>query len=81
MIQNGVKMELKFRGFKVSTKITKIKTPRNFQRIRYHPSHKAESAIMRQVVLWNTACNFNAIILNQSIFNCLITSASILYNL
>ena len=28
-------MELKFRGFKVSTKITKIKTPRNFQRIRY----------------------------------------------
>ena len=24
MIQNGVKMELKFRGFKVSTKITKI---------------------------------------------------------
>ena len=34
MIQNGVKMELKFRGFKVSTKITKIKTPRNFQRIR-----------------------------------------------
>ena len=34
MIQNGVKMKLKFRGFKVSTKITKIKTPRNFQRIR-----------------------------------------------
>ena len=32
--QNGVKMELKFREFKVSTKITKIKTPRNFQRIR-----------------------------------------------
>ena len=28
-------MELKFRGLKVSTKITKIKTPRNFQRIRY----------------------------------------------
>ena len=27
-------MELKFRGLKVSTKITKIKTPRNFQRIR-----------------------------------------------
>ena len=27
MIQNGVKMELKFRKFKVSTKITKIKTP------------------------------------------------------
>ena len=34
MIQNGVKMKLKFRGFKVSTKIMKIKTPRNFQRIR-----------------------------------------------
>ena len=32
--------------------------------------------IMRQVVLWDTACNFNAVISNQSIFNCLITSAS-----
>ena len=32
--QNGVKMELKFREFIVSTKITKIKTPRNFQRIQ-----------------------------------------------
>ena len=31
---------------------------------------------MRQVVLWDTACNFNAIILNQSIFNRLITSVS-----
>ena len=36
MIQNGVKMELKFRGLKVSTKIMKIKTPRNFQRIWYY---------------------------------------------
>ena len=35
---------------------------------------------MRQVVLWDTACNFNAIILNQAIFNCLITSASTLLN-
>ena len=39
---------------------------------------RVESAIMRQVVLWVTACNFNAIISNQSIFNCLITSASTL---
>ena len=31
MIQNGVKMELKFREFIVSTK---IKTPRNFQCIQ-----------------------------------------------
>ena len=37
-----------------------------------------ESAIMRWVVLWDTACNFNAVISNQSIFNCLITSASTL---
>ena len=37
-----------------------------------------EAAIMGRVVLWATACNFNAIILNQSIFNCLITSASTL---
>ena len=29
---------------------------------------------MGQVVLWVTSCNFNAIILNQSIFKCLITS-------
>ena len=27
---------------------------------------------------WDTACNFN-VILNQTIFNCLITSVSILY--
>ena len=33
---------------------------------------------MRRVVLWVTACNFNAIILNRSIFSCLITSASTL---
>ena len=31
---------------------------------------------MRQVVLWDTACNFNAVISSQSIFNCLIASAS-----
>ena len=31
------------------------------------------------MVLWDAACNFNAIILNQSIFNCLITSASTLH--
>ena len=37
-----------------------------------------EAGTMRQVVLWDTACNFNAVILNQSIFNCLITSASTL---
>ena len=30
MIQNGVKIELKFRGLKMSTKITKIKTPQIF---------------------------------------------------
>ena len=29
---------------------------------------------VQQVVLWDAACNFNAIILNQSNFNCLITS-------
>ena len=29
---------------------------------------------MRRVVLWGTACNFNAFISNQSIFNCLITA-------
>ena len=33
---------------------------------------------MRQVVLCITACNFNDAILNQSIFNCLVTSASTL---
>ena len=39
---------------------------------------RVESVIMGWEVLWDTACNFNAIILNQSIFNCLITSASTL---
>ena len=34
--------------------------------------------IMRRVVLWDTACNFKAVILNQSILNHLITSASTL---
>ena len=33
---------------------------------------------MRWVVLWDTACNFNGFISNQSIFNCLITGASTL---
>ena len=28
---------------------------------------RVESAIMRQVVLWVTVCDFNAIILNQSV--------------
>ena len=27
--------------------------------------NRVESAIMRRVVLWDTACNFNAVILNQ----------------
>ena len=40
---------------------------------------RVESAIMGQVVLWDTACSFNAIILNQSIFDCLIASASTLH--
>ena len=31
---------------------------------------------MGWVVLWDAVCNFNAVISNQSIFNCLITSAS-----
>ena len=34
---------------------------------------RVEAGIMIQVVLWDTACNFNAFISNQSIFNCLIT--------
>ena len=34
---------------------------------------------MGWVVLWDTACSFNAVILYQSIFNCLIASASTLY--
>ena len=33
---------------------------------------------MRRVVLSDTACNFNAFISNQSIFNCLITGESTL---
>ena len=33
---------------------------------------------MRQMVLWDTACNFNGFISNQSIFNCLIIGASTL---
>ena len=39
---------------------------------------RVEVAIMRWVVLWDTACKFNAFILNQLSFNCLITSASTL---
>ena len=34
---------------------------------------RVEAGIMRQVVLWDTAYNFNGFISNQSIFNCLIT--------
>ena len=34
---------------------------------------------MRQMVLWDTACNFNAFISNQSIFNCRIIGASTLH--
>ena len=33
---------------------------------------------MRRMVLWDTACNFNAFISNQSTFNCLITGESTL---
>ena len=29
--------------------------------------------------VWDTGCNFNGFISNQSIFNCLITGASTLY--
>ena len=39
---------------------------------------RVEAGIMRRVVLWDTACNFNAFISNQSIFNCLITGESTL---
>ena len=35
---------------------------------------------MGRVVLRDTACNFNAFISNQSIFNCLITGASTLFD-
>ena len=44
----------------------------------YLVSCRVEAGIMRQLVLWYTACNFNAVILNQSIFNCLIASDRIL---
>ena len=40
---------------------------------------RVEAGIMRQMVLWDTACNFNGFISNQSIFNCLIIGASTLY--
>ena len=40
--------------------------------------NRVEAGIMRQVVLWDTACNFNAFISNKSIFNCLITGESTL---
>ena len=43
-------------------------------------SVRVEAVIMSRVVLWNTAGNFNAVILNQSIFDRLITSASTLYH-
>ena len=33
---------------------------------------RVEAGIMRRMILWDTACNFNAVISNQSIFNCLI---------
>ena len=39
---------------------------------------RVEAGIMRWMVLWDTACIFNAFISNQSIFNCLITGASTL---
>ena len=41
-------------------------------------TYRVEAGIMRRMVLWDTACNFNAFISNQSIFNCLITGASTL---
>ena len=41
--------------------------------------YRVEAGIMRRMVLWDTACNFNAFISNQSIFNCLIIGASTLY--
>ena len=37
---------------------------------------RVEAGIMRWVVLWDTACKFNAVISNKSFFNRLITSAS-----
>ena len=44
-----------------------------FMGVTTHNTCRVEAGIMRQVVLWDTACNFNAVILNQSIFNRLIT--------
>ena len=37
---------------------------------------RVEAGILGWVVLWDNACNFNAVISNQSIFNCLIISTS-----
>ena len=45
---------------------------------KFSITHRVEAGIMRQMVLWDTACNFNGFISNQSIFNCLITGASTL---
>ena len=45
----------------------------------YNAACRVEAGIMRRVVLWDTACNFNVFISNQSIFNCLITGGSTLY--
>ena len=50
-----------------------------FSSVTMHYKCRVESAIMRRVVLWVTACDFIAIILKQSLFNCLITSASTLH--
>ena len=41
---------------------------------------RVEAGIMRRMVLWDTACNFNGFISNQLIFNCLITGTSTLVN-
>ena len=46
--------------------------------VQFSITHRVEAGIMRQMVLWDTACNFNGFISNQSIFNCLITGASTL---
>ena len=45
---------------------------------QYYSTCRVETGIIRWVVLWDTACNFNDIILNQSLFNRLITSATTL---
>ena len=44
--------------------------------ITYYYASRVEAGIMGLVILWDAVCNFNAVILNQSIFNCLITSAT-----